>query len=130
MTKEQAEKEIRYTFTKVYANGIIEALEQPRKGYWIDRQRAQNRIKEICNKYRLSYEDGERIPATGGSAYALGHAFDDLPSLSPQSIENDLERLQKIQEVIKSWEDGTIEEKDSIYAFRKIREVVESEDPE
>lgn len=33
--------------------------------------------------------------------------------------------LQQIEEVIKSWKDGTIEEKDSIYAFHKIMEVVE-----
>lgn len=34
--------------------------------------------------------------------------------------------LQKIQEIIKNWKDGTIEEKDSIYAFHKIMEVVEN----
>jgi hypothetical protein len=39
-----------------------------------------------------------------------------------------LEQLQKIQEIIKSWKDGTIEEKDSIYAFHKIYKVVESEE--
>lgn len=33
--------------------------------------------------------------------------------------------LQKIEEIIKSWKDGTIEEKDSIYAFHKIMEVLE-----
>lgn len=33
MTREQAEKEIRDTFTEVYADGIIKALEQePSKG--------------------------------------------------------------------------------------------------
>jgi hypothetical protein len=36
-----------------------------------------------------------------------------------------LEQLQEIQEIIKSWKDGTIEEKDSVYAFHKICEVVE-----
>lgn len=50
----------------------------------ISKQAAQNKIKKICNKYGLSYEDGERKPATGGSAYALGHAFDDLPPIIPQ----------------------------------------------
>jgi hypothetical protein len=49
----------------------------------ISRQAAQAKIKNICNEYRLSYEDGERKAATGGSAYALGHAFDDLPSVTP-----------------------------------------------
>ncbi len=52
----------------------------------ISRKLAQNRIKEICNQYRLSYEDGERKPATGGSAYALGHAFDDLPPASSMQM--------------------------------------------
>ena len=50
----------------------------------ISRQAAQAKIKSICDEYRLSYEDGERKPATGGSAYALGHAFDDLPPVTPQ----------------------------------------------
>lgn len=50
----------------------------------INRQAAQAKIKSICDEYRLSYEDGERKPATGGSAYALGHAFDDLPPATPK----------------------------------------------
>ena len=50
----------------------------------ISRQAAQAKIKSICDEYRLSYEDGERKAATGGSAYALGHAFDDLPPVAPQ----------------------------------------------
>lgn len=50
----------------------------------ISRQAAQAKIKNICDEYRLSYEDGERKPATGGSAYALGHAFDDLPPVTQQ----------------------------------------------
>ena len=37
MTREQAEKEIRDTFTEAWADGIIKALKQePRKGHWID----------------------------------------------------------------------------------------------
>jgi hypothetical protein len=37
MTREEAEKEIRDNFNKVWADGIIKALEQePRKGHWID----------------------------------------------------------------------------------------------
>lgn len=36
-----------------------------------------------------------------------------------------MHKYQKIQEVIKSWENGTIEEKDSVYAFHEIYEVVE-----
>ena len=36
-----------------------------------------------------------------------------------------INQLQKIQEIIKSWKDGTIEEKDCIYAFHKIMEVLE-----
>lgn len=35
-----------------------------------------------------------------------------------------LVQLQNIQEIIKSWKDGTIEEKDSVYAFHKIYGVV------
>lgn len=50
----------------------------------ISRQAAQARIKNICDEYRLSYEDGERKTTTGGSAYALGHAFDDLPPVTQQ----------------------------------------------
>lgn len=50
----------------------------------ISRQMAKDRIKAICEKYGLSYEEGERKPATGGSAYALGHAFDDLPPAVPK----------------------------------------------
>ena len=63
----------------------IKALEQePCEGDCISRQAAQSKIKSICDEYRLSYEDGERKAATGGSAYALGHAFDDLPSVTQQ----------------------------------------------
>ena len=37
MTREQAEKEIRDVFTKVWADGIIKALAQElRKGHWND----------------------------------------------------------------------------------------------
>lgn len=60
------------------------ALEQQPCEDAISRQAAQAKIKNICDEYRLSYEDGERKAATGGSAYALGHAFDDLPSVTPQ----------------------------------------------
>jgi hypothetical protein len=35
-----------------------------------------------------------------------------------------LEKCEKIEKIIKSWKDGTIEEKDSIYAFHKIIGVV------
>lgn len=35
MTKEEAKKEIRDTFTEVWADGIIKALEQePKMGHW------------------------------------------------------------------------------------------------
>ncbi len=64
---------------------ILKALKQELCEDCISRQAARNKIKEICNKYRLSYEDGERKPATGGSAYALGHAFDDMPPVTPQT---------------------------------------------
>ena len=37
-----------------------------------------------------------------------------------------LEQLQKIQEIIKCWENGTLKEKDSVYAFHKICEVMEN----
>lgn len=53
--------------------------------YAISRQAANARIKAICEEYHLSYEDGERKASTGGSAYALGHAFDDLPPVTSQS---------------------------------------------
>ena len=42
-------------------------------------------------------------------------------------IENWLEQLQEIEEIIKSWKDGTIEEKDSIYAFHKIVKALEKQ---
>lgn len=68
---------------------VIEALCQAKDALekkcedCISRQAAQAKIKSICEKYGLSYEDGERKVATGGSAYALGHALDDLPSVAP-----------------------------------------------
>jgi hypothetical protein len=34
-------------------------------------------------------------------------------------------KYKQIEEIITSWKDGTIEEKDSVYAFHKIIEVVE-----
>lgn len=55
--------------------------EERLQGDAISRQAAKDRIKAICEKYHLSYEDGERKTSTGGSAYALGHAFDGLSSL-------------------------------------------------
>lgn len=64
------------------ANGI--PYEERPQGDVISRQAAKDRIKAICEKYHLSYEDGERKVSTGSSAYALGHAFDDLPPLKPQ----------------------------------------------
>lgn len=45
-----------------------------------------------------------------------------------QSLETAIETMRKyqtMQEIIKSWKDGTLEEKDSVYAFHKIIEVVE-----
>lgn len=62
----------------------LEKLEQEPCEDCVSRQAAQAKIKSICEKYGLSYEDGERKVATGGSAYALGHAFDDLPSVRPE----------------------------------------------
>ena len=38
-----------------------------------------------------------------------------------------MRKYQKIEEIIKSWKDGTIEEKDSVYAFHKIMDVVGDE---
>lgn len=58
------------------------ALQKELSGDAISRQAAQAKIKAICEQYHLSYEDGERKVSTGGSAYALGHAFDDLPSVT------------------------------------------------
>lgn len=49
------------------------------------RQTAKAKMKSFCEKYGISYEDGERKPSTGGSAYALGHAFDDLPPVTPKT---------------------------------------------
>ena len=37
-----------------------------------------------------------------------------------------MRKYQKIEEIIKSWKDGTLEEKDSIYAFHKIIGVVDN----
>lgn len=62
------------------------ALEREPCEDMISRQAAQTKIKNICDEYGLSYEDGERKTSTGGSAYALGHAFDDLPSVTQQEI--------------------------------------------
>ena len=36
-----------------------------------------------------------------------------------------LRKYQKIEEIVKCWKDATIEEKDSIYSFHKILEVLE-----
>lgn len=36
-----------------------------------------------------------------------------------------MRKYQQIQEIIKSWKDGTIDEKDSIYAFHEILKVIE-----
>lgn len=36
-----------------------------------------------------------------------------------------IDKYQKIEQIIASWKDGSIEEKDSIYAFHKIMGVVE-----
>ena len=38
-----------------------------------------------------------------------------------------MRKYQQIEEIIKSWNDGTIEEKDSIGAFLEIMRVVEDE---
>lgn len=65
-------------------NKAIKALSAEPCEDSISRQAAQAKIKSICDEYRLSYEDGERKAATGGSAYALGHAFDELPPVTPQ----------------------------------------------
>lgn len=65
------------------SNSCLYVEERP-QGDAISRQMAKDRIKAICEKYGLSYEEGERKPATGGSAYALGHAFDDLPPVAPK----------------------------------------------
>lgn len=47
----------------------------------ISRKAAQAKIKAICDHYHLGYEEVESKVSHGGSAYALGHAFDDLPSV-------------------------------------------------
>lgn len=83
MTKEEAKDYIREWCPYDRQEEIIKALEQQPCDDCISRQAAQTKIKNICDEYRLSYEDGERKAATGGSAYALGHAFDDLPSVNP-----------------------------------------------
>lgn len=58
----------------------------------ISRKAAQAKIKSICNEYGLSYEDGERKVSTGGSAYALGHALDDLsPAIPTREKEEEIE---------------------------------------
>lgn len=73
MTREQAEKEIRDNFTEVWADGIIQALEQePRKGHWILVQRGKNidvccsnceavRIKGYAYNYTIDQLDKEDV---------------------------------------------------------------------
>ena len=80
---EQDATEFREHFDEIL-NLAVKTLEQEPCEDAISRQAAQAKIKSICDEYRLSYEDGERKAATGGSAYALGHAFDDLPPVTPQ----------------------------------------------
>lgn len=43
------------------------------------------------------------------------------------AMENTMHKYEKIEDIIKNWKDTTIEEKDSIYAFHKIMEIVEDE---
>lgn len=51
----------------------------------ISRQAAKAKIKSICNKYRLAYEEGvNKIQGKSGSGYDFGHAFDDLPPVYPK----------------------------------------------
>lgn len=98
MTREEKVRKLLAELTDMIDNGsqrdldradeictsIIKLFEQKPSEDCISRQTAQNKIKKICNKYGLSYEDGERKPSTGGSAYALGHAFDNLPTVTQQ----------------------------------------------
>lgn len=48
----------------------------------ISKQAADQKLKEICEKYGIAYESGPRQSLTESAAYALGHAFDDLPPVS------------------------------------------------
>ena len=45
----------------------------------ISRQDAQNRVKEICEKWHIGYETGDRFKG-GCSAWDFGHAMESLPS--------------------------------------------------
>lgn len=73
----------------------------------------------------------------GGMKYAVEYWKDrdkeesDIEQTNVEAVKTALEAMckyQKIQEIIESWKDGTIEEKDSVYAFHKIREVLGHDD--
>ena len=76
--KERKEKKIRKE-----RNKRIEALEQNSCDDVISRQAAQAKIKSICEEYMINYYDGK--VKRSGSAYAFGHALDDLPPVVPES---------------------------------------------
>lgn len=46
----------------------------------ISRQAAQNKIKEICERWHIGYEEGDRHKG-GCSAWDFGHAMESLPSI-------------------------------------------------
>ena len=62
MTREQAEKEIRSTFTKAWADGIIKALEQEPR--WISvSERLPTKEEYIANNGLFIVSDGNRTHA-------------------------------------------------------------------
>lgn len=71
-------------------------------------------IKEL-SKWRknLNYDNGD---------YCYG---DDTTKHSLDVTISTMRKYQKIEEIIKSWKDGTLEENDSVYAFHEIMGVVE-----
>ena len=84
----------------------------------------------------MTIDDSERYLRLmlGGMKYAVKYWKDrdkeesDIEQTNAEAVKTALETMrkyQKIQKIIKSWKDGTIEEKDSVYAFHKIMEVVE-----
>ena len=84
----------------------------------------------------MTIDDSERYLRLmlGGMKYAVKYWKDrdkeesDIEQTNVEAVKTALETMrkyQKIQKIIKSWKDGTIEEKDSIYAFHEIMKVIE-----
>ena len=71
----------------------VECRAKDRKEYLISREKARERIKEICEKYAIPYNAG--YAKYGSAGYAFGHAFDDFVDETPE------QKSKKEQKVIK-----------------------------